>query len=361
MPKTAKKKRNVDDSVSPGVGDLIHAKFGTVWFNGTVLSLDGDHFVAHFSDDTEERISCDPNCWSPGHLEDDKPAKKGRKKTTKKKPVEKKPKPPPNNKTKKPTKAQLTAAAKKEKIAKAKALKAAAKARLTNAAAAEANVPFPTWHCIGYSDLPDKGKHIVAKSYQNEHFKIGGATMGPHMYGFVLTEHIEFTKRHPVFGGKAFCRLQCITVERGHAATPPKKVDLVIWSIKIPVEHHEKHRILGGKVLEAPRAIVLHMCESSASKETVFEIGLDDIITHDTKLKAEYGDAVDLVAKVDEKCRKWIDAVYSKVDELTSYVKVPVKEVREHSSFCNTRDKLTPRAFILCRSKFRRKWRRIPI
>ena len=86
MAKGGKRKRNALDSVSPAVGDLIHSKFGEVWFNGTVTAIDGDHFLAMYSDGKEERCSCDPNVWSIGHLPvEPEPAKATKKKTAPKK------------------------------------------------------------------------------------------------------------------------------------------------------------------------------------------------------------------------------------------------------------------------------------
>ena len=86
MARGKKRKRNALDSVSPAVGDLIHSKFGEVWFNGTVTAIDGDHFLAMYSDGKEERCSCDPNVWSIGHLPvEPEPAKATKKKTAPKK------------------------------------------------------------------------------------------------------------------------------------------------------------------------------------------------------------------------------------------------------------------------------------
>ena len=299
----ARKKKKVIASEANNVeeGMEVHAAFGEAYYNGTVTSVEGDHFFADWHDGTNQRCSCSPTKWTAGFLPGT--AKTAAKKTTKKK--KKKPpakkKKPAAKKVKKPTKKELAALAKKEKAAAAKELVKLAKARLVKAAKGDGNVPIPIWHVHGYRDLPDVGKHIIEKRYQNEKLQIGGATQGPHLYGWNFTEHIEYDKHHLEHGGSNLCRLLVVHVKKGHASFPPKNVDLVLWGVKIPVDTRQSHRRLGGEINGDITFICTHFCERKAAQLSVFELRWQDIESHDMKLKFEYGEAVDIVSKIDER------------------------------------------------------------
>ena len=125
--------------------------------------------------------------------------------------------------------------------------------------------------------------------------------MQPHMYGCIFTEHIEFHRLHGGFGGWELCRLQKISVAKGHPAYPPKGVDLVVWGIKFDVKMDQEHRRLGGQPTSPVMVVAMHIHECPAKKACCFELELKDIQDRESGLKLEYQLAVDLVSKLDEK------------------------------------------------------------
>ena len=79
----ARKKKKVIASEANNVeeGMEVHAAFGEAYYNGTVTSVEGDHFFADWHDGTNQRCSCSPTKWTAGFLPGT--AKTAAKKTTK--------------------------------------------------------------------------------------------------------------------------------------------------------------------------------------------------------------------------------------------------------------------------------------